>query len=114
MERHGGMPLANFPVDWEVASDSGFRDVVAKGTHLARPELAQSVHVEVAGLQPDRPSYYRFTAGGERSLRGRARTLPAPGDRKSVVSGKSVSVRVDRGGRRKINKKNQQKQNTKK
>lgn len=79
MERHGGMPLANFPVDWEVASDSGFRDVVAKGTELARPELAHSVHVEVAGLQPDRPYYYRFTAGGERSLRGRARTLPAPG-----------------------------------
>ena len=79
MERHGGMPLANFPVDWEVASDSGFRSVVAKGTELARPELAHSVHVEVAGLEPDRPYYYRFTAGGERSLRGRARTLPAPG-----------------------------------
>ena len=79
MERHGGMPLANFPVDWEVASDGGFRDVVAKGTALARPELGHSVHVEVAGLEPDRPYYYRFTAGGERSLRGRARTLPRVG-----------------------------------
>src|SRR3546814_5183798 len=64
--------------DW--SSDVCSSDlVVAKGTHLARPELAHSVHVEVAGLQPDRPYYYRFTAGGERSLRGRARTLPAPG-----------------------------------
>lgn len=79
MERHGGMPLTNVPVEWEVASDTGFRDVVAKGTELARPELAHSVHVEVAGLLPDRPYYYRFTAAGERSLRGRARTLPAPG-----------------------------------
>ena len=70
MERHGGMPLANYPVDWEIASDSGFRDVEAKGTELARPELAHSVHVEVGGLLPDRPYYYRFTAGGERSLRG--------------------------------------------
>ncbi|SBV32667.1 Alkaline phosphatase D [uncultured Sphingopyxis sp.] len=79
MKRHGGMPLANFPVDWEVASDGGFRDVVARGTELARPELGHSVHVEVAGLQPDRPYFYRFTAGGERSLRGRARTLPRVG-----------------------------------
>ncbi|MFZ5726767.1 MAG: alkaline phosphatase D family protein [Pseudomonadota bacterium] len=79
MERHGGMPLTNVPVEWEVARDGGFREVVAKGTALARPELAHSVHVELTGLQPDRPYYYRFTAAGERSLRGRARTLPAPG-----------------------------------
>ena len=79
MAPHGGMPLAPVPVDWEVASDGGFRDIVAKGTELAHPELGHSVHVEVAGLQPDRPYYYRFTAAGERSLRGRARTLPAVG-----------------------------------
>ncbi len=79
LDPHGGMPLASLPVDWEVASDGGFRDVVAKGTALARSELAHSVHVEVAGLEPDRPYYYRFTAAGERSLRGRARTLPLVG-----------------------------------
>lgn len=78
---HGGMPLTSIPVDWEVASDGGFRQIVAKGTDLARPELAHSVHVEVAGLQPGRTYFYRFTAGGERSLRGRARTLPATGTR---------------------------------
>src|SRR3546814_13281734 len=33
-------------------------------------------------------------------------TRPATGDRKSVVKGKSVSVRVDLGGRRIIKKKN--------
>ena len=85
MERHGGMPLTNVAVEWEVAADGGFRDVVAQGTTLARPELAHSVHVEVAGLKPDRPYYYRFTAAGERSLRGRARTLPAPGARTDAV-----------------------------
>ncbi|WP_033073463.1 alkaline phosphatase D family protein [Sphingopyxis sp. MWB1] len=85
MARHGGMPPANVAVEWEVASDGGFRDVVAKGTALARPELSHSVHVEVAGLKPDRPYYYRFTAAGERSLRGRARTLPAPGARVDAV-----------------------------
>lgn len=85
MAPHGGMPLTNIPVEWEVASDSGFRTIAAKGTTLARPELGHSVHVEVEGLQPDRPYFYRFTAGGERSLRGRARTLPAPGARADAL-----------------------------
>src|SRR3546814_15770403 len=35
--------------------------------------------------------------------------LARPGDRKSVVSGRSVSVRVDLGGRRSIKKKNKKK-----
>ncbi len=85
MAPHGGMPLVNIPVEWEVAEDGGFRKVVAHGTELARPELGHSVHVEVAGLQPSRPYYYRFTAGGERSLRGRARPLPATGARTDQV-----------------------------
>lgn len=82
---HGGMPRVNVPVEWEVASDGGFRNIVAKGTELARPELAHSVHVELSGLQPNRPYYYRFMAAGERSLRGRARTLPAIGARVDAI-----------------------------
>src|SRR3546814_8536514 len=74
MERHGGMPLANFPVDWEVARDSGFRDVVAQGTTLARTERANSVPVDVAGLLHDRPYCYRLPAGGERCMRERKST----------------------------------------
>lgn len=76
---HGGMPMAPVSVDWEVARDANLRDVVARGTALARPELAHSVHVEVAGLEPDRPYWYRFTIGTERSARGTAKTLPAAG-----------------------------------
>jgi alkaline phosphatase D len=79
MEPQGGMPLDPVGVDWEVASDDQFKSVVAKGTEQAWPELAHSVHVEVAGLQPGRPYFYRFQAGKERSLTGRALTLPAPG-----------------------------------
>src|SRR3546814_21085898 len=41
----------------------------------------------------------------ERRCRGLAGFLGREGDRKSVVEGKSVSVRVDLGGRRIINKK---------
>ena len=74
-----GMPAAAVEVAWEVAADDRFREVVQAGTALARPELGHSVHVEVAGLQPGRPYWYRFTAGRERSLWGRAQTLPALG-----------------------------------
>ena len=79
LEPHGGMPMGIVPVKWEVASDDRFATIVARGEALARPELAHAVHVEVTGLQPDRPYWYRFEQGGERSLSGRARTLPAPG-----------------------------------
>lgn len=76
---HGGMVMAPMDVEWEVASDDRFATIVAKGTTVARPEVAHAVHVEVAGLQPNRPYWYRFTTGGERSFSGRARTLPAAG-----------------------------------
>lgn len=78
-EPHGGMPLAPIPVDWEVAEDKRFKTIAAKGQAIARPELGHSVHVEVDGLRPDRPYWYRFTVGSQRSLAGRGRTLPPAG-----------------------------------
>ena len=74
-----GMPAQPVPVRWEVASDDGFRTIARKGDALARPELGHAVHVEVAGLEPGRPYWYRFFAGRERSLYGRAKTAPAAG-----------------------------------
>lgn len=79
LEHHGGMAMTPMAVAWEVASDDRFGTIVASGEAIARPEMAHSVHVEVAGLQPNRPYWYRFTAGGERSFSGRARTLPPAG-----------------------------------
>lgn len=78
LAEHGGMPMVAMPVpvDWTVASDEHFKTVVAKGSALARPELGHSVHVEVAGLEPARPYWYRFAIGRERSIAGRAKTLP--------------------------------------
>lgn len=75
----GGMPMAPVPVRWEVATDERFRTIAAAGDALAHPELAHSVHVEVVGLSPDRPYWYRFTCGGQRSRVGRSRTFPLPG-----------------------------------
>jgi alkaline phosphatase D len=76
LDAHGGMPIEAVPAAWEVAADPAFGTIVERGNAVARPELAHSIHVEVAGLRPDRPYFYRFTAGSERSATGRARTLP--------------------------------------
>jgi alkaline phosphatase D len=85
--RGGGMPRSRVSVAWEVSSDESFRHIRARGEALALPELAHSVHVEVAGLLPSSDYFYRFTAGGERSPVGHARTAPAPGDARPLAFG---------------------------
>ena len=79
LEPHGGMAMSPLPVKWQIAADPRFDSIVREGEELARPELGHSVHVELAGLEPDRPYWYRFEAGGERSIHGQARTLPVAG-----------------------------------
>ncbi|MGH7551937.1 MAG: alkaline phosphatase D family protein, partial [Longimicrobiales bacterium] len=65
--------------NWEIATDDGFRRIVRRGSTVATPELAHSVHVEADDLEPDRTYWYRFIAGGEVSPVGRTRTAPAAG-----------------------------------
>ncbi|MFC4256207.1 alkaline phosphatase [Altererythrobacter xixiisoli] len=80
LEEHGGMPAARVPVLWEVAEDQGFTRVVRRGETMAIPELGHSVHVEIGGLAPQRPYFYRFaTAGSDVSEVGTVRTAPAAG-----------------------------------
>jgi alkaline phosphatase D len=73
------MPDAAVEVAWQVAEDEGLRRVVKKGKALAVPGLGHSVHVEVAGLRPDRWDWYQFRVGGVLSPLGRTRTAPALG-----------------------------------
>jgi alkaline phosphatase D len=80
-EQHYGMPRQPMIVQWEVAAEDGFTTILAKGEALASPELGHSVHVEVAGLSPDRVWFYRFRIAGHVSTTGRSRTLPLPGAR---------------------------------
>jgi alkaline phosphatase D len=75
----GGMPMANVEVGWEIATDRAFRAVIQKGTHIARPELGHSVHVEARGLEPGHEYWYRFHAGSEVSAIGRTKTAPRDG-----------------------------------
>ncbi|MFT3997182.1 MAG: alkaline phosphatase D family protein [Asticcacaulis sp.] len=80
LEPHGGMPPQDVRVRWEVAEDDRFAKIVRTGDAIARPELAHSVHVEVEGLSPARPYWYRFFVdGGLVSDVGQARTAPAAG-----------------------------------
>ncbi|WP_053702189.1 alkaline phosphatase D family protein [Streptomyces sp. WM6368] len=64
-------------VGWEVASDKAFSQVVASGTVTAGAAADHTVKVDVRGLQPQTPYWYRFTAGGTVSPAGRTLTTPA-------------------------------------
>ncbi|MFE9955078.1 alkaline phosphatase D family protein [Micromonospora sp. NPDC005299] len=75
----GGMPADPVPVQWEVARDPQFRQVVQSGEVTAAPASAHTVHVTVDGLAPDRWYWYRFRADGVYSRTGRTRTMPPPG-----------------------------------
>ncbi len=72
----GGMPMDDIEVAWQVATDQAMKNVVAKGTEIATPEFAHSVHVEVSGLEAGRTYWYRFKAGDELSAIGRTKTAP--------------------------------------
>ena len=73
----GGMDPLVVPVEWEVASDAGFRNVVRSGVEYASADWAHTVHVEPGGLEAARPYWYRFTVGDARSPVGRTATAPA-------------------------------------
>jgi len=78
MSETGGM---NGPVSvtWQVAEDELFAKVIRAGITTATSDWAHSVHVEVSGLLPLRPYYYRFIAHGQTSPVGRSKTTPLYG-----------------------------------
>ena len=73
------LPASDIAVDWEVATDAGFADVVATGTAAAVAALGHSVHAEAGGLPADTELWYRFTADARTSPVGRTRTFPGAG-----------------------------------
>jgi alkaline phosphatase D len=78
LEPAGGMPVERVDVEWEVASDERFAQVVARGRVRAVPDTAHSVHAEATGLAPGRWYHYRFRSGDAVSPTGRTRTADAP------------------------------------
>jgi alkaline phosphatase D len=78
-EPHGGMPTKPVTVEWQVATDDGFKSIVARGEEKAWPEFAHSLHIDVTGLKPATQYFYRFKCAGETSGTGMVRTTPPLG-----------------------------------
>ena len=64
-------------VDWEVASDTDFAEILQRGSIETNAAIDHTVKVVVADLQPGQTYFYRFRLGGIFSEPGRTRTLPA-------------------------------------
>ena len=77
----GGLRGGNIEIAYEIATDPNMREIVQRGTAVAEAAYAHSVHLEIHGLAPGRPYWYRFTSGAAASRIGKAATLPALGAR---------------------------------
>jgi alkaline phosphatase D len=74
LQGDGGMPQEPITVEWVIAKDEQFQQVLQSGAVQALPELGHSVHVEVNGLKPLTWYWYQFKVGTEYSPVGRTRT----------------------------------------
>ncbi|HEY6984290.1 alkaline phosphatase D family protein [Reyranella sp.] len=70
-----------YAVDWVIAEDERLTRVVGHGQAAAEARWGHSVHVEVDGLKPGRPYWYRFAVNGKGSAIGRTLTAPGPDER---------------------------------
>jgi alkaline phosphatase D len=64
-------------VYWQIATDTGFTNVVNYGKVNATEANHYCAKVDVCGLQPARFYYYMFRAFGRNSIVGRTKTAPA-------------------------------------
>ena len=67
---------ADTPVQWQVALDEAFAQVIASGSAMALASADHTVKVDATGLAADTRYFYRFTSGGVISPTGRTRTAP--------------------------------------
>ncbi len=63
-------------VNWRMASDTNFAQIVNSGTVSTDASIDYTVNVDVTGLQPKMVYYYEFSALGRNSLIGRTKTTP--------------------------------------
>src|SRR3546814_15272381 len=92
----GAVSVDGTPIDLRKVNTPSYVQA-GREDHIAPPESVWKVTEHFAGP-------LRFVLAGSGHIAGVVN--PPAADRKSVVSGKSVSVRVDLGGRRIIKKKN--------
>ncbi|MFT7685499.1 MAG: alkaline phosphatase D [Candidatus Azotimanducaceae bacterium] len=63
------------PCNWFVASDAGFKNIVAKGQVIANNKRDFTVKVLVENLSAGQEYFYRFDANGASSMVGQTKTL---------------------------------------
>jgi alkaline phosphatase D len=73
----GGMSGGDVLLKFEIAEDPLMHRIVRRGVARAEAAFAHSVHLEVSGLKPGRPYWYRFTTNDAASPIGCARTAPS-------------------------------------
>jgi alkaline phosphatase D len=64
-------------VEWKVATDTAFSNVVSQGTAYTDETKDYTVKVDATGLQPYTYYYYQFETGGIKSMIGRTKTAPS-------------------------------------
>jgi alkaline phosphatase D len=64
-------------VEWQIATDTAFANVINSGTVTTDPSKDHTVKVDATGLQQDTWYYYRFKNNGIYSPTGRTRTAPS-------------------------------------
>ncbi len=82
--RVSGVGTTSVPVQWQVATDAEFTQLVAKGQTVAATARDHTIKIDVSGLKPNTDYLYRFICQGVTSPVGRGRTLPT-GSVKDVV-----------------------------
>jgi alkaline phosphatase D len=68
--------LVDVEVNWRMATDTLFQNVVASGAAMATANRDYTVKVDVTGLNPGTYYYFQFEFEGKRSLIGRTKTAP--------------------------------------
>ncbi len=63
-------------VQWEVARDQAFAQIIRRGKASTGPARDYTIKVDADGLPENAQLYYRFRSGDETSPIGRTRTLP--------------------------------------
>lgn len=85
---------ASETVNWEIASDRDFINIVNNGSATTDASRDFTVKVDADGLQPNTWYYYRFSSNGTNSVIGRTKTAPVSGVdnlRFAIVSCSNIS-----------------------
>lgn len=69
--------MPSTPVQWEMATDKAFSNIVKSGEAIASADADHTVKVIPSDLSPGQNYFYRFTALDATSPTGRTKTLPA-------------------------------------